>query len=67
MGYVESRNQSQQGDDESEPKYKWVQCPDMPEGLLTIDDNEMPYKTPKGTSTESLNDNSQSDQYEIER
>ena len=66
MRYVESRNQRQQDDDESEPKYKWVQCPDMPEGLLTIDD-ETPHKMLKGTSTESLNDNSQSDQYEIER
>ena len=63
---IPQKIQSQQDDDESEPKYKWVQCPDMSEGLLTIDD-ETTHKMLKGTSTESLNDNSQSDQYEIER
>ena len=46
MGYVEARNQSQQEDDEEEPKSRWVSCPDMPDGLLTTDD-ETPYKTPK--------------------
>ena len=50
MGYVESRNQRQQDDDESEPKYKWVQCPDMPDGLLTIDDNDTEHKVPNETS-----------------
>ena len=45
MGYVEARIQNQNDEDEK-PKYKWVQCPDMPEGLLTIDD-ETPHKTPK--------------------
>ena len=45
MGYVEARkNQSQQEDEK--PKYKWVQCPGMPDGLLTVDD-ETPQKTPK--------------------
>jgi len=45
MGYVEARIQNQDDEDEK-LKCKWVQCPDMPEGLLTIDD-ETPHKTPK--------------------
>ena len=45
MGYVEVRNQSQQ-DADDEPKRRWVSCPDMPDGLLTVD-NETPHKTPK--------------------
>lgn len=43
MGYVEARKQNQQEDDESKPKGRWVSCPDMPDGLLTVDD-ETPYK-----------------------
>ena len=35
--------ENQQDDDESEPKYKWVQCPDMPDGLLTVED-EAPHE-----------------------
>ena len=48
MGYVEARNQSQQEDENEayQPKGRWVSCPDMPEGLLTVDD-ETPYKIPK--------------------
>ena len=42
------KNQSQ--DDEDESNCKWVQCPDMPEGLLTIDD-ETPHKMLKGKGT----------------
>ena len=45
MGYVEVRNQSQQ-EEENETKRHWVSCPDMPDGLLTVDD-ETPHKTPK--------------------
>ena len=37
-------NQNQQEDEK--PKGRWVQCPDMPDGLLTVDD-ETPQKTPK--------------------
>ena len=49
MGYVEARNQNQQEDDEEKPKSRWVSCPDMPDGLLTTDDDgEMPQKMPKG-------------------
>ena len=50
MGYVEARNQSQQDADE-EPKSRWVSCPDMPDGLLTVDD-ETPHRIPK-EATES--------------
>ena len=47
MGYVETRkNQSQQENDEEEPKSHWVSCPNMPDGLPTVD-NETPYKIPK--------------------
>jgi len=37
-------NQNQQEDEK--PKGHWVQCPDMPDDLLTTDDDS-PYKTPK--------------------
>ena len=46
MGYVEARNQSQQDDDKEKPKSRWVSCPDMPDGLLTVDD-ETPHRIPK--------------------
>ena len=46
MGYVETRNQNQQGDDEREPKSRWVSCPDMPDGLMIVDD-EIPHRMPK--------------------
>ena len=46
MGYVEMRKSQDQQEDESEPKGRWVSCPDMPDGLLTVDD-ETPYKIPK--------------------
>jgi len=46
MGYVEARNQNQQEDDEEKPKSRWVSCPDMPDGLLTVDD-ETPHRIPK--------------------
>ena len=51
MGYVEARKQNQQDDDEEKSKYKWVSCPDMPDGLLTTED-ETPYKIPKGIEPE---------------
>ena len=45
MGYVETRkNQSQKDEDEKKPK--WVSCPDIPDGLMTVDD-EAPYRAPK--------------------
>jgi len=50
MGYVEARDQSQQ-DADDEPKSRWVSCPDMPDGLLTVDD-ETPHRVPK-EATES--------------
>ena len=37
-------NQNQQEDEK--PKGRWVQCPDMPDGLLTVDD-ETPHRVPK--------------------
>ena len=46
MGYVEARINKDQQEDESEPKSRWVSCPDMPDGLLTVDD-ETPHKIPK--------------------
>ena len=47
MGYVEARkNQDKQEDDASEPKCRWVSCPDIPDWLLTTDD-ETPHKIPK--------------------
>ena len=52
MGYVEVRKQNQQEDDESKPKGRWVSCPDMPDGLLTVDD-ETPYKILKEMNEES--------------
>ena len=45
MTYVKSQKPPNEDEDEK-LKCKWVQCPDMPEGLLTIDD-ETPHKTPK--------------------
>ena len=46
MGFVEVRiNQSQQDADE-EPKSRWVSCPDMPDGLLTVDDETL-HRIPK--------------------
>ena len=48
---IPQKIQSQQDDDESEPKYKWVSCPDMPDGLLTTED-ETSYKIPKGIEQE---------------
>ena len=46
---IPQKIENQNEDDESEPKYRWVQCPDMPDGLLTeIDyDDEAPHKSPK--------------------
>ena len=56
MGYVEARkNQSQQDDDESEPKYKWVQCPDIPDGLLTNDQDD-DDESPHGSTIKKEND-----------
>ena len=50
MGYAEAKKQNQQEDeDESELDHKWVQCPDIPDELLTVDD-ETPYKIPKKTT-----------------
>ena len=46
MGYVKMRISQDRQEDESEPKRRWVSCPDMPDGLLTVDD-ETPYKIPK--------------------
>jgi hypothetical protein len=63
MGYVEAKKQSQQDDGESEPKRRWVSCPDMPDGLLIVDD-EAPQKIPRRHSTENANDNCQDGQYE---
>ena len=48
---IPQKIENQNEDDESEPKYRWVQCPDMPDGLLVYEqdeDNESSvYKTPK--------------------
>ena len=38
--------QSQDENEVYQPKSRWVSCPDMPDGLLTVDD-ETPHKTPK--------------------
>jgi len=52
MGYVEARIQtSQDQQEERKPKKCWVSCPDMPDGLLTVD-NETPHKTPKEMRTD---------------
>ena len=50
MGYVEARkNQDQQkADDVNEPKGHWVSCPDIPDGLLTVDD-DLPYQLPRSS------------------
>ena len=48
MGYVETRRNQSQEEDENKPKSRWVSCPDMPDGLLTVDD-ETPYKIPNET------------------
>ena len=49
MGYVEMRISQDQQEDENEvcqPKSRWVSCPNMPDGLLTVDD-ETPHRVPK--------------------
>ena len=43
---VQQKSQSQDDEEDKKPKYVWVPCPDMPEGLLTVDD-ESPHKRPK--------------------
>ena len=60
---IPQKIENQQEDNESEPKYKWVSCPDMPDGLLTTDD-ETPQKIPQWHSSENINDNCQNGQYE---
>ena len=42
---MEVRRQNQQEDEEEAKKPKWVQCPDIPEEFLTVDD-ETPHKIP---------------------
>ena len=43
------KNQDQQkADDVNEPKGHWVSCPDIPDGLLTVDD-DLPYQLPRSS------------------
>ena len=58
MGYVEVRKQSQQNVDEEKPKSRWVSCPDMPDGLMTVDD-ETPHKTPQWHYPDNIDDSHQ--------